>query len=655
MAELIFSSWQGEIIDNRGKAKDAFAPLSKVKLPAEFYKDQPVKAFMGWDGIILCDNEVDIIDMCFKYARAVQKESCGRCLPCRIGSKVILDVLANIAGGQGKSGDVDKIRRTAMMIRDGSRCQIGQTGFVPILDALQYFSEDFTQSVSDRQKSPDGRYLLSVTAPCMSVCPTQLDIPKYVEDIREGRPSDSIATIRENTCLAGTLGRVCVRPCESNCRRANIDEPISIKSLKRFAADYELDKEIPARVSKIDSNAKKVAVIGAGPAGLSCAYFLAQMGHKVTVFEKLGEPGGMAAVGIPDYRLPRRILGYEGAVVESLGAEIRYGVTLGKDITIASLRKEYDAIFIGVGAHGSSPMGVDGEDRGYAGFIPGVKYLLDINQGKDPYPEGKKVVVVGGGNVAMDCVRSSFRVGKPDVHLVYRRTKKEMPADPVEIHEAEEEGVEFHYLCNPKRIIEKEGKVTGVECIRMELGEPDASGRRRPVPVPDSEFIIETDILIPAIGQMIDFSFVENKDEFQWTKWNTFKVNEETFETSVPGIFSAGDCETGPDVLVRACGNGKRAAWKIDEYLKGEAPSPRESEKFVRFFGDIKVYDKNENLRIPGDKKRNTLKIMAPEVRKWTFDEVEEGFLVNEARQEASRCLRCYRIGMIAVDQKEQA
>jgi formate dehydrogenase beta subunit len=294
-------------------------------------------------------------------------------------------------------------------------------------------------------------------------------------------------------------------------------------------------------------------------------------------------------------------------------------------------------------------MGVEGENMGYRGFIPGVKYLLDINMGKDPYPEGKKVVVVGGGNVAMDCVRSSFRIGKPDVHLVYRRTKAEMPADPVEIREAEEEGVDFHYLCNPKRIIEKDGKVIGVECIRMELGEPDASGRRRPVPVPDSEFIIDTDILIPAIGQVVDFSFLESKESFSITKWNTFQVNQETFETSVKGVFSAGDCETGPDVLVRACGNGKRAAWKIDEYLRGETPKPRTSESFVRFFGDVKVYDKKEKIGIVSDKKRLHLKAMEPEKRKWTFDEVEEGYRVNQAMEEASRCLRCYRIGMIAV------
>ena len=257
--------------------------------------------------------------------------------------------------------------------------------------------------------------------------------------------------------------------------------------------------------------------------------------------------------------------------------------------------------------------------------------------------------MVGGGNVAMDCVRSSFRVGKPDVNLVYRRTKAEMPADPVEIHDAEEEGVKFHYLCNPTRIIEKEGKVVAVECIRMELGEPDKSGRRRPVPVAGSEFIIETDILIPAIGQAVDMSFLGSDSGVELTKWNTVLVDQDTFQTSQAGIFAAGDCETGPDVLVRACGNGKRAAWRIDQYLKGESLNPSEKERFNDFFAKVKVYQKDENLGIAGGEARIQLRMLDPEVRKWTFDETEEGFRVDEAIKEASRCLRCYRIGMVAV------
>lgn len=649
MAGIIFSTWQGEVVDNRGKAPEEYGVPTRLTLPAEFDKGEHIRAFMGWDGFAIMDAAIDVVDMCVQYVGAVQKESCGRCVPCRVGTRIIFDTMNRIAAGQGAPSDLERIKGLAHYIRDGSKCQIGQTGLKPLLEALTYYKESFDRALAGGQKPGGTSYRVSVTAPCMSACPTKLKIPTYIEEIAEGRPGESLATIREDTCMAGTLGRVCVRPCESNCRRANIDEPISIKYLKRFAADYEIDKGKKAAIAGAEKKTKKVAVLGAGPAGLSCAYFLGQMGYGVTVFERLPEPGGMAAVGIPDYRLPRVVVGGEERTVKDLGVEIRYNTIVGKDVTMSELRSEFDALFIGVGAHGSQPMGVSGEDKGYAGFIAGVKYLLDINMGKDPYPEGKKVVVAGGGNVAMDCVRSSFRIGKSDVHLVYRRSKAEMPADPLEVRDAEEEGVTFHYLCNPVRIIEKDGKVAAVECIRMELGEPDKSGRRRPVPVPGSEFIIETDILIPAIGQAVDLSFLGSDAGVELTKWKTVLVDQDTFQTSQPGIFSAGDCETGPDVLVRACGNGKRAAWRIDQYLQGKDLAPGEAERFNDFFAKIKVFQKDEDLGVAGGEPRCHLRMLDPEKRKWTFDEVEEGFRVDEAMKEAARCLRCFRIGMVAV------
>jgi formate dehydrogenase beta subunit len=647
MAGILFSAWQGEVVDNRGKPETDYAVPARIALPEEF-AHETIKAFMGWDGLVLRDPSVNVVDMCRRYVEAVQNESCGRCIPCRVGTRIVLDVMTAITEGRGRRTDLEKMENLAAYIKEGSKCQIGQTGMTPLLACLAYFREAFDAAVAQGVKG-GARYRVSVAAPCMSACPTKLKIPKYIEEIAEGAPSASLATIREDTCMAGALGRVCVRPCESNCRRANMDEAISIKYLKRFAADYELDKQKNRPAPGKFEPVKKVAVIGAGPAGLSVAYYLAKMGHGVTVFERLSEPGGMAAVGIPDYRLPRDILGGEVDLVAELGVEIRYNVAVGKDVALAALADEFDAVFIGVGAHDSSPMGVEGEEKGYAGFIPGVKYLLDVNMGKDPYPEGKKVVVVGGGNVAMDCVRSSLRIGKPDVNLVYRRTKAEMPADPDEIHDAEEEGVNFHYLCNPTRIIAKQDKVIAVECIRMELGEPDKSGRRRPVPVPGSEFVMETDILIPAIGQAVDLSFLEDGLGVQTTKWRTILADQETFETSRPGVFAAGDCETGPDVLVRACGNGKKAAHRIDQYLRGEAPSPSEKELFDDLFAKIKVYQKDEDIGVAGGQARIRPRMLAPSVRKLTFDEVEEGFRVDEATREAMRCLRCWRIGMAAV------
>jgi formate dehydrogenase beta subunit len=559
-------------------------------------------------------------------------------------------VMNRIADGRGRMEDLDQLRYLGEMILKSSKCNLGQTGPRPVLHAVDYFRSVFQEAIASKRKILRQEYKIKITAPCESACPSHLPIAKYVELIKEGRFTESLDAIRGATCLAGVLGRVCVRPCEDNCRRGNVDECISIKWLKRFVADYELERRREPEIKREAAKPEKVAVIGAGPAGLSCAYYLALKGYPVTIFERLGEPGGMAAVGIPDYRLPREIMRYEAGILERLGVEIRYNTQIGKEITLSRIFEEgYKAIFIGVGAHTNQPMGVEGEDKGYRGFIPGVFYLLEINLGRDPYPEGKKVVVVGGGNVAIDCVRTSFRIAKQDVNLVYRRTQKEMPADRVEIHDAEEEGVKFHYLCNPVRILAEEGKVVGVECIRMELGEPDESGRRRPIPVKGSEFVIETDILIPAIGQAIDLSFLGEKDGVKTTRRSTISVQEGTFQTSREGIFSAGDCVTGPDVLVRAAGHGKRAADKIDLFLRGRTVRESDEERLEALMEKIKVYRKEEEIGMTGGQKRAVLKMLPPETRKWVFEETEQGFSIPEAQKEAERCLRCVRVGLFAV------
>jgi formate dehydrogenase beta subunit len=650
MTDILFSSWGGVTIDNRGKAEAERQAPSNLSLPLEFDKERKIKAFIGWDGIAVRDPEVNMVDLTRAYLEAVQSESCGKCTPCRVGTRIMSTILNRIADGQGKMEDLEELKYLAEAIQKSSKCNLGQTGPKPVLHAIDYFKSQFFEVIQLKKKIPREEYKVKVTAPCMSACPSHLPITTYIELIKEGRFEESLAAIREATCLPGVLGRICVRPCEDNCRRGNVDECVSIKWLKRFVADYELEKRREPSLKKEGMRSEKVAVIGAGPAGLSCAYYLGLKGYPVTIFERLGEPGGMSAVGIPDYRLPRDVPRYEAEIVEKLGVEIRYNTQVGKDITLSQMFEQgYKAVFIGVGAQTNTPMGVEGEDKGYRGFIPGVYYLLEINLGRDPYPEGKRVVVVGGGNVAIDCVRSSFRIGKPDVNLVYRRTKKEMPADRVEIHDAEEEGVKFHYLCNPVRIIEKEGKVVGMECIRMELGEPDESGRRRPVPIKGSEFFIEADIAIPAIGQAIDLSFLEEKDGVKTTKRSTIAVQEGTFLTSRPGIFSAGDCVTGPDVLVRAAGHGKRAAEKIDLFLRGVEVKESEEERLEALVEKIKVYNKDEKIGITGGQKRAILEMLPSDTRKWIFDEVEKGFSISEAQKEAERCLRCVRIGLFAV------
>jgi formate dehydrogenase beta subunit len=650
MGDIVFSSWQGRVIDNRGKPHEQFEEVPGLNLPLDDNGEGRIKAFMGWDGLAIRDTDVSIVDMCRNYMEAIQRESCGKCIPCRVGTRVILAMLKRITEGQGTLADIDKLESLGTMIRESSKCQVGQTGTVALLQCIQHFRDDFVDLIDNKKKAPRGTYEVKPVAPCSNACPAHLDIPTYVECIEESKFGESLAVIRNMTCLAGTLGRVCIRPCESNCRRANLDEPISIKYLKRFVADWELERRHNPMLKRRDLKKEDpVAIVGAGPAGLSCGYYLAQMGYPVTIFERFDAPGGMAAWGIPDYRLPRDILNREVEIVKDMGVEIRFNTEVGKDIALKEIARDHKAIFIGVGAQNSTSMRVEGEDAGYRGFIPGVRYLLEINQGKDPYPEGKKVVVVGGGNVAIDCVRSSLRIGKTDVNLVYRRSRKEMPADDVEIRDAEEEQVTFHFLCNPVKVIAKNDSVVGVDCIRMELGEPDESGRRRPVPVPGSEFFIECDIVIPAIGQALDLRFLEGMTEMETTKWKTLVVNSKTFETSVRGVFSAGDCVTGPDVLVRAAGHGRRAAHRIDRYLKGEPVVPPDEDRLEDLLATIGVYDKNENIGMVGGQEREHLSMLDPKERRHTFAEVESGFPIPVAKAEAERCLRCYRVSLVAL------
>jgi formate dehydrogenase beta subunit len=650
MKDILFSSWGNEVIDNRNKNEKDFDSVAQITLPEQFRQDETIKAFIGWDGIVIRSTEVQVVDLCRAYMASVRDQSCGRCIPCQTGTKVMTKTLQEICSGRGTAADVAYLKGVAEIVSKTAKCGIGKTGPIALLHALEYFPDDFSQAVNGDNTVAAGTYYAKTTAPCMDACPIHLDIPHYVECIREGDFQESLDVIRERLPIPGIVGRVCVRPCEENCRRANLDQPISIKYLKRFVADAELARhKKPGFKIQPSPKTGNVAIVGAGPAGVTCAYHLARKGHAVTIFESLSEPGGMSAVGIPDYRLPRHILRGEVEAIQKMGVTINYNTTVGKDVMLSQLENDYDAVFIAIGAQGSTSMRVEGEDKGYQGFIPGVQYLLDINEGRDPYPEGKKVVVIGGGNVAIDCVRCSFRIQKEDVHLVYRRTRNEMPADEVEIVDAEEEKVQFHFLTTPVRILEENGKVVGLECIQMKLGAPDDSGRRRPVPIEGSEFVFDCDTVVPAIGQRVDLSLLEGVEGVETTPWNTIIVDEVTKQTSRPKLFSAGDCETGPGALIGACDGGKKAAESIDKVIN-EKPLEYESDDyFDKLFKSVKLYDDEEDLGDINQQPRKTLKMMEPEERKFVFDEVEEGFSTPDAIAEAGRCLRCYRVAMVAV------
>lgn len=469
------------------------------------------------------------------------------------------------------------------------------------------------------------------TAPCKVACPAHISVQGYVALVAEGKYLEALKLIKEENPLPAICGRVCHHPCESVCTRGKVDEPVAIDFIKRFVADLDLNAETRYIPEIKEKREEKVAIIGSGPAGLTCAYYLAIEGYQVTVFEKLPVLGGMLAVGIPPYRLPKDILEAEIDVIRQMGVEFRTGVEIGKDITISDLRKQgYKAFFIAVGAHRSKKLGVEGEDL--EGVYAGVELLRDINLGKK-VNLGNRVAVIGGGNVAMDVVRTAWRLGVEKPFIVYRRSIEEMPANEEEIEECHEEGIEIITLTAPVRIIGENGKVKALECIRMELGEPDESGRRRPQPVPGSEFIIEVDSVVAAIGQETDWTCLEGESGQRISRWGTLEVDPLTLQSSEPDVFAGGDAVTGPWTVVDAIAAGKRAARSIDRFLKGQDLKEGREEEWKAV----------ENVPLEGYERvpRERMPRLSVEERKGSFKEVQLGFTEEQVRREASRCVSC--------------
>ncbi|MDD5711897.1 MAG: NAD(P)-binding protein [Smithellaceae bacterium] len=470
------------------------------------------------------------------------------------------------------------------------------------------------------------------TSPCKAACPTHISVQGYVALIAAGKYQEALKLIKKDNPFPIVCGRVCNHPCEEACMRGKVEQPIDIMHLKQFVADLDMNADTRYVPEVKEKKGKKIAVIGAGPAGLTAAYYLAIEGYDVEVFEALPVAGGWLAVGIPEYRLPKDVLRAEIKVIEDLGVKIHLNTKIGKDVPFEKLKADFDAVFIGCGAVLSSKMDVPGEDL--QGVIHGVDYLKRVNLGEKVFL-GDKVAVIGGGNVAMDAVRTAVRTGSKDVFILYRRSRKEMPASPEEIEEAMEEGINMEFLVAPVRILGKDGKVTGIECIRMELGEPDASGRRRPVPVKGSEFVIDVDAVVPAIGQAADLGFVPQESGIAINKWNTFEADSVTFATSVPGVFAGGDVVTGPATVVKAVYAGKEAAVSIDRYLKGEDIKAGRAKDWAQNLADKADVSKVEKVS------RMKYHLLDAEARKKGFREVGVGFTEEEAVAEAKRCLSC--------------
>ena len=470
------------------------------------------------------------------------------------------------------------------------------------------------------------------TSPCKAACPTHISVQGYVALIAAGKFKEALKLIKRDNPFPIVCGRVCNHPCEEACKRGEVDQPIDIMHLKQFVADLDLKAETRFVPEVKEKKGKRVAVIGAGPAGLTAAYFLAIEGYDIDVFEALPVAGGWLAVGIPEYRLPKDVLKAEIKVIEDLGVKIHLNTAIGKEMPFEKLRKDYDAVFIGCGTMKSSKLNIPGEEM--EGVVHGVDYLKRVNLG-EKVSLGDRVAVIGGGNVAMDAVRTAVRMGSKQVFILYRRTRAEMPAAPEEIEEAIEEGIEMKFLVAPKRVLGKGGKVTGIECTRMELGEPDASGRRRPVEIKGSEFTIECDAIVPAIGQEADLSFLTQESGVSINKWNNIDSDAVTFQTNIPGIFSGGDVVTGPQTVVKAVFAGKEAAVSIGRYLSGQEVAAGRAKDWKKDLADKADVSKVE--KVPREK----YPLLEAETRKHGFQEVGIGFSEEEAVREANRCLSC--------------
>lgn len=599
-----------------------------LNTPVDYDSLTRLGAIMGSGGLICMDEDTCMVDMARFFMEFVQEESCGKCISCRLGTKRMLEILERITRGQGQEGDIELLEELGEIIRDTAICGLGQTAPNPVLSTIRHFREEYEEHIRSHYCRA-GVCSDMFISPCQNACPAGVNVPGYIALIAAGRIREAYNLIRKENPFPAVCGRVCTHPCESKCRRAQLDEALAIADLKRYAADYMLKHEEPYMDLVFPKKGKKVGIIGAGPSGLTCGYYLARLGYDVDVYETQPVAGGILAFGIPEYRLPKDVLQREIRMIEQAGVKIHLNTEVGRDITFYRLRSMYDAIYVATGTQFSNRIHIPGEEL--KGVYYGLDFLRDVNLGKEVKP-GKKVAVIGGGNTAIDAARTAVRLGARDVTILYRRLTEDMPADAREIRDALEEGIQMLPLVAPLRFIGTD-RVEGIECVRMELGDFDASGRRKPRQVAGSEFVLTADMVIPAVSQYSDLPFI-NKDEVELTSWGTFVTHKESMMTRMKGVFAGGDVVRGSDVVITAIADGKNAARAIDKYLGGTGS--------LNTGEDIEIPQPSEEAEIM-EHERFPMKYVAADVRKGGFDEVATGFHKLNAIAEAMRCLRCDR------------
>jgi putative selenate reductase YgfK subunit len=557
------------------------------------------------------------------------------CPPCRSTLRDLRDIHTRLVEGQGEPEGLDHLAAMCTDFQPRCNCELSRRAVDFVLSGLRTFRPEYEMHAVNKN-CPERECLKLLPAPCHLACPAGIDIPSYLALLAHGRYEEALEVIRQDNPFAWVCGLICPHPCEKACVRAHLDEPINIRYLKAFVAEWTTRHKAYPTPAPAPSKGRKVAVIGSGPAGLAAAHYLALDGYAVTIFEALPVAGGLLAVGIPEYRLPREIVQKEIDAILSMGVEVRTSVRVGSDVTLDQLRKEgYEAFFFGIGAHRGYQLKIEGEDH-FPQVYDAISFLKQVSLGNREKP-AEKVVVVGGGNSAMDAARTCIRLGCKEVHVAYRRSCEQMPANPREVEEAAEEGVQFHFLAVAIAVRGENGRVTHMECLKAELGKPDASGRRRPIPVEGSNFLIETGAIIAAIGQQPDFDAFSGKVPVEVTPRNLILTRPFTTQTSEKDIFAGGDAVTGPATVVEAIAAGKQAAMDIDRYLS------RSSEPALPFrvhkrrkvpFAAVDAAEKISSRRVPMD-------LLEVEERKTNFDLVEVGYSEELAQKEARRCLRC--------------
>ena len=582
-------------------------------------------AIMGSGGMVVMDEDNCMVDIARFFMEFCQEESCGKCAPCREGTKRMLELLTKITEGRGEMADIATLEELAEMVRDSSLCGLGQTAPNPVLSTLRYFRHEYEDHILEH-RCETGVCQDLFKARCINACPLGQEVPGYISLAEEERFEEAIRLIRQTNPMPGVLGRVCNHPCMDVCVREQTDEAINIPKIKRFAADMARDGAVTVPFEKAREKEEKIAIIGGGPSGLGAAYYLSLMGYKPTIFEELPKLGGMLRYGIPAYRLPRDILDEEIDYIISTGVTVRTGVKVGREISTVELRNNYDAIFLGIGAQKSQIMGIPGEDidRVYGG----AEFLRQVELGDFP-DIGKAVAVIGGGNVAIDVARTCRRMGA-DVTILYRREQRDMPASAEEIEDAMAEEIEIKTLMMPESINKANGRLT-ITLHKCEPGAFDKGGRRMPVPVPGKVVREEYDAIFAAIGQASDTRFIEDLE----LRRGWIIVDRFSLKTNLDNVYAGGDAVTGPAMAVDALAAGKRAALSIDRALSAKRRERPYTEEHDKIFLTMKVPEeivKQDMARVSKVSSRERIKDLR---------EVEIGFDTEAVKEECRRCLRC--------------